>query len=403
MRKPQFLNIPDTITDEFIINIFIKNQTTIKSRLNKIFFDKYPLLQKYLNERFNDSSSYSETLYRIYHHIILRPTCPICNNSVTFISFSKGFSTHCSCKCAQNDISVRNKFKLTNIIKYGAQHMWSNKNIRQKCYNTKVQKYGCGNNMEKIKNTNLSRYNVEFPYQNPEFLNKAKLTMLKHYGVDNVRKDINYIKLCFIEKLGADNPSKIKEIYNKVKQTNLQKYGSITPLGNKEIREKSRNTQYKKYNGLLFVQTPEFLKKSYNSKKLHKSFNTSKIEDKFKKYLIEHNIEFIPQYKSEQYPYNCDFYIIKYDLYLELNIHWTHGFKPYNENNINDQKQLIMWQNKNTKFYNDAIKTWTVRDVNKRKTAQKNNLNYLEIFTNNITKVIEEFENYISKKYYNIQ
>ena len=33
-----------------------------------------------------------------------------------------------------------------------------------------------------------------------------------------------------------------------------------------------------------------------------------------------------------------------------------------------------------TKFYNNAITTWTIRDVNKRETAKKNNLNWIEFF-----------------------
>ena len=59
---------------------------------------------------------------------------------------------------------------------------------------------------------------------------------------------------------------------------------------------------------------------------------------------------------------------------------WTHGSHPYDKNNIEDQKLLEKWESKDSKYYKDAIKTWTIRDVLKRETAKLNNLNYLEIF-----------------------
>ena len=77
----------------------------------------------------------------------------------------------------------------------------------------------------------------------------------------------------------------------------------------------------------------------------------------------------------------CDFYIKSLDLYMECNFHWTHGFHPYNENSIEDVKKLDLWKSKGTNYYFNAINTWTVRDINKRNTAKKNNLNYVELFS----------------------
>ena len=71
---------------------------------------------------------------------------------------------------------------------------------------------------------------------------------------------------------------------------------------------------------------------------------------------------------------------------------WTHGERPFNPNLKEDQATLQEWQSKNNKFYNCAIETWTVRDVLKRETAKKNNLNYLEVFTTNINVLINEYK-----------
>ena len=87
----------------------------------------------------------------------------------------------------------------------------------------------------------------------------------------------------------------------------------------------------------------------------------------------------ITQYKDARYPFACDFYIPSLDLFIECNYHWTHGGKPY-EGTENDKKIVEKWKTKNTKFYNNAIQTWTVRDVNKRNTVKENKLNYIEFW-----------------------
>ena len=42
---------------------------------------------------------------------------------------------------------------------------------------------------------------------------------------------------------------------------------------------------------------------------------------------------------------------------------------------------LKLWEHKNTKFYQNAIYTWTCLDVKKRETAKHNNLNFFEFYT----------------------
>ena len=70
------------------------------------------------------------------------------------------------------------------------------------------------------------------------------------------------------------------------------------------------------------------------------------------------------------------------DLYLEYQGHWSHGREPY----VGSDKQnelLNLWISKNTLQYNKAISTWTIKDVLKRETAKKNNLNWIEFFSMN--------------------
>lgn len=135
----------------------------------------------------------------------------------------------------------------------------------------------------------------------------------------------------------------------------------------------------------IFRNDPTVILKEYNTKKRNNSFNTSKIETELKNYFDSNNIEYISQYKSELYPFCCDFYFPDKDLYVEIQGSWTHGGKPYDETDPDCIKQLEIWKLKNTKFYDNAIKTWTVRDVKKREIAKQNKLNWIEIFSNKLS------------------
>ena len=137
-----------------------------------------------------------------------------------------------------------------------------------------------------------------------------------------------------------------------------------------------------------------------NSKEIYKKSIkgvSSRIEMEFYSYLIrlfgEKNID--PQHLDKnKYPFACDFYIKPIDVYVELNGMWTHGGHPFNPKNPDDIEKLEMWRSKDNKFYNNAIYTWTDLDARKRKTATKNRLNYIEIFSNDIEGCIKEFNDY---------
>ena len=133
--------------------------------------------------------------------------------------------------------------------------------------------------------------------------------------------------------------------------------------------------------------------KMLNTKRKNKSFTTSKIEEQISVWLSNNSINYIRQYKSDLYPFACDFYLTDYDLYIEIQGTWTHGGHPFDENNDEDMKQLTIWRTKNTKFYNQAIYVWTDLDVRKRNIAKKNKLNYIELFSHNISELIIQFEN----------
>lgn len=124
--------------------------------------------------------------------------------------------------------------------------------------------------------------------------------------------------------------------------------------------------------------------KRNNTKKKNKSFNKSKIEDEIYEILIsKYGTDDIKrQYTDERYPFECDFYITSLDIFIEFNGIWTHGPHAYCKDSINDINQLNTWNEKakTSKFYQNAVYNWTIRDVKKRNIAHENNLKFYEFW-----------------------
>ena len=149
-------------------------------------------------------------------------------------------------------------------------------------------------------------------------------------------------------------------------------------------RKKAFQTIIKIY-GSLDVYYAQLHSKGNKSKLRNNTFNTSKPEIEMYNQLCEcygkDNV--LRHYKdNNRYPFYCDFYIKPLDKFIELNLHWTHGFQPFIESDDFCQKQLEIWQEKakTSQFYKNAIYTWTVLDVKKQRIAKENNLNYEVIY-----------------------
>lgn len=149
-----------------------------------------------------------------------------------------------------------------------------------------------------------------------------------------------------------------------------------------EIKEK-RSIKYK---NTMSQKTPEELKaiqdKIYQTKKKNNSLYQSKPEKECGLKLKEKFKDVREQYKSEKFPFACDFYIPSLDLYIDLNFHWTHGFKAFNKNSEKDLIKLNKWKQQigKSKFYENAIYTWTDLDVRKDKLTVENNINRLVFY-----------------------
>lgn len=127
--------------------------------------------------------------------------------------------------------------------------------------------------------------------------------------------------------------------------------------------------------------SPESIQKAINTRTTNKTGIKSKAENKFFNdlVLVFGVDDVIHEYTdSEQYPFQCDFYIKSKNLFIEYQGHFTHGYEPYNPENIDHEDYLNLMRDKNI-----DTKTWTVRDPKKLNYALTHNTNLLLIYPNN--------------------
>lgn len=373
------------MSNQELIEYLTDNSGEYNKRINRKYLETHDLNILHILYNVYDDLSEKTPVYEIYYrlknNLKKRPVCIICGKPVKYTSGH--YAKFCSKECQYSDLGkkITKEIKIkSNLEKYGVEHTSQLKEVTDKRTKSRAdhvneiqqhvreslyKKYGAYDVMhiphilQKIKNTNLKKFGVEFPLQ-----------QLKKENCEIYQK----ISQTCINKFGVGSPLKNKEVREKIKQTNIQKYGVDNPLKNKEIWKKSQDNR------------------QISSK--------SKLENNFLNYLKlkYESDDIITQYKSKEYPYYCDFYIKSINLYIEIQGHWTHNDHPFDINNLNDQLIMDIWRTKSLsdKYYKNALNTWTIKDVEKRNTAIQNNLNYLEIFgKTDLNKYIDIFENYI--------
>ena len=307
-----------------------------------IFYDEY--LKTIFPDEI-DELPFKQKLWHFLKDTYIIPKCKICGNSVSFETRKNqwGYHIYCSGDCAMHDESVK-----------------------QQMYNTKELLYGDKNynNKEKQIITLSKRTDEEIK----QITEKAKQTRL-------LKNDGKYFS---------------DESINKIKETTYNRYGVDSFTKTQIFRD------------LISEHQDTIQTKQYKTKKKNHSFNSSNIERELEKYFIENNINYISQYRSDKYPFSCDFYFPDSNYYIEIQGNWTHGVHPFDKCNIDDIKTLNEWENKSKEsaFYKKAIYVWTEHDVKKRNIAKENEINYLEIFSCDFAFCLEQM---ISNKVFAIK
>ena len=178
-------------------------------------------------------------------------------------------------------------------------------------------------------------------------------------------KSINMVerhKIGCIKKYGVENISKTIQAKKKKEKTFLLHYGTKNNYGR-----------------------PSVVNHIFESRKNNHTLNTSKPEEELYFYIKYKYPNVERQYKDiKRYPWHCDFYIPEFDCFIEYQGFQGHGTHPFNNNLLEDQAIIKKWQqrydNGKHPLYKRMIEAWTIKDVEKRECAKRNNLNFHEFW-----------------------
>ena len=285
MKNQEFLNKMDLFN---YLNSGIDKSGNLKKeggfrKHYPIFYDEY--LKNIFPEEI-DKLPFKQKLWHFLNDIYNIPKCKVCGKNVNFETRKGkwGYHIYCSGACAMNDDSIKQQMFNTKELLYG-----------DKKYNNKEKQI-----ITISKRTDEEKKNI---------IIKSKHTRLS-------KNNGNYFS---------------DESINKIKETSLNKYGVDSFTKTQQFRE------------LILSQQSNIQNKQYKTKKKNHSFNSSKIENDLENYFIENNIKYIPQYRSEKYLFSCDFYFPDSNYYVEIQGSWTHGYHPFDCNNIYDIECLNKW------------------------------------------------------------
>lgn len=243
----------------------------------------------------------------------------------------------------------------------------------------------------KMKQTFINNYGVENPFQSELIKDKIKQTNREKYGVDwyTQTEELKERRESFwLENFGVKTNLQLEECKEKIKKTNLSRYGAENPIKSEAVRsfylEKYGNEYPMKATKPADGEVLTPIQKAIQTKRVNKSLNTSSEEQQLLK-ILNNNFTNVEQNydKDSRYPFSVDFFIKDLDLFVELNLHWTHCGHFFDKNSPEDMQILNNMKEKSngSEYYANAIQVWTQRDQKKREMAKKNNLNYVVLWS----------------------
>lgn len=194
------------------------------------------------------SDSMLERVYWMLNSMTEYPNCcEVCGTKIkAFISLEKGYHVGaCSIKCGVNSDRHKDNKKKTMLEKYGVEHQWQSKEVR-----------------EKIKDTCKMRYNTGNGWGSEHTKSKFRKTCLERYGVEHhlsaslIREKI---KMTSIDNFGVEHHMMSQEVKDKIKDTSMTKYGVESALSSPIVRDKIKQTNRQRYGHESIGSVPEFI------------------------------------------------------------------------------------------------------------------------------------------------
>lgn len=335
--------------------------------------------------------------------------CIICGNNLTEQQLQQGKRTccrSCSIKLAYQNPEVKERHRLKtsealkNYFKNPENRKKRSEQVKKQWQNPEIHKRMTEaiNSPEVLKKISDK---IKLNYQTTDLRKKVSEASKKHWADDVYRnKVVSSLQKTFASQEYKCKRSKIskqmwsnvdfytKRILDMNKPENKSYFKEQMRLWyNKRCRTKEHQEKVRlRIANMWKYHKEELLLKRYNTMKKNGTFTNKSSWELSAKAALEDVFSLVYyQYKSDSYPFLCDFYIKDIDTYIELQYYWTHGGQPFDPTNNICLDKLKLWKDKAilSNHYKGAIYTWTHRDVEKYDYAISNNLNYLRFYTQN--------------------
>lgn len=184
---------------------------------------------------------------------------------------------------------------------------------------------------------------------------KAQATNQKLHGGSNVMDDMS-VRL-------------------KLAETNRALYGGASPFCNMDVRQKA----IRKKRSELFAAMMEFKRVGHISNlSCESTFEFAVFKMLVARFgLTDVYCQYGLHPYDARYPYNCDFYIKSLDLFIELNLYYTHGWHWFDATNHDDLLRVRHLGQTGRAQNLEAVRVWTEVDVKKRVQAANSGIKYL--------------------------
>lgn len=379
-KKPKHANdINDVsqVDDSYIINMFFTNKSFRETANLVNSYNHYDInngnitkrnkmnihIYTYLKNRYNDTDNITETLYRILHKINKKPVCKICKNPVNFVGLEDGYRDTCSMDCYKSLCEQQTQRSLERKLK-------EHNDILNLSYKEKFNKDIDDNIIKEIFNND------------PEYRRKLISAYSKlELGIASKKIEIYSDVLEYLKNRYTDSKSLRETIYRILHNIEIRPTCKIC----------GKQIQYiGKPNAIWSVYCSSKCKYEDTKDNLLTAFNPSETSNSEKGWMIDFkeifdgdivtsNMSAKSEYKDERYPYKYDFYIKEVDLFIEYQGFNTHGVHPY-RGHCDDAELIKMIDRLDEGRANKVKYVWTKNDVEKRRTAKHNNLNFLELW-----------------------
>ena len=341
------------------LNVDIKQPASDK--YNKQIFEKY-------KQCFDNIQ---EFIYCYKNKLLEKPRCKICGKTLNFDLRLYKYYKYCSIQCCNQDKERIEKIRKATLVKdENGNTMAYKRSLIMAETRRKLNSFHTG----ALKGAETKRKNIDSYGIN-------ELTKIALVGRETRKKDI--------DEFGHNSYQRM--IIKRQQDIDSNGLNSIQRAALKNVIKQKANIDENGLNGFQRAALKGNPKR-YATLKQNNSYNKSKSEElAYKKLILNFGEEdVVRQYRSEKYPFACDFYIKSIDLYIECHFYVSHNKRPFDKSNTEHLKEIeklkkkaqeINFKGEKKRLYNQVIKIWTKVDPKKLKTFIENKLNYKIFYT----------------------